>query len=270
LLCCLHAMWLYVRIRHKGEEVFPRAVLFGGKAAPGYVRAKQIIKVINDVADTIHADPAARDSLRMVFLPNYGVSMAERVIPGADLSEQISLAGKEASGTGNMKFMMNGALTIGTLDGANVEIREQVGEDAFFLFGMDAAEVERVRAAGYVPGDAIARSERLTAVLELLENGFFGPDDLDVHKEMARYLRQEDPFLVCADFDAYVDAQDRATEVYRDKDRWTRLAVRNIAASGRFSSDRTIAGYARDIWHLDPVPVALVALEEGPPAAGPD
>jgi starch phosphorylase len=265
LLCCLHAMWLYVRIRFRSEDIAPRAVLFAGKAAPGYARAKQIIKVINDVADTIQADPAARDQLRMLFLPNYSVSMAERVIPAADLSEQISLAGKEASGTGNMKLMMNGALTIGTLDGANVEIRQQVGEDAFFLFGLDAQEVERVRVAGYVPKNAIAASERLTAVLELLERGFFGPDDVETHKEMVRYLREEDPFLVCADFDSYVDAQDRAAEAYADPDRWTRLAVRNIAGSGRFSSDRTILGYAKEIWHLDRVPVELVTLEEGPP-----
>jgi starch phosphorylase len=270
LLCCLHAMWLHVRLRDGGDDVQPRAVLFAGKAAPGYARAKQIIKIIHDVADTLHADPISRDRLRVVFLPNYGVSMAERIIPAADLSEQISLAGKEASGTGNMKLMMNGAVTIGTLDGANIEIRDEVGADAFFLFGHDAMEVEQIRAAGYVPSEAIARSTRLTTVVGELEAGRFQRGDVSVHADIARYLREEDPFLVCADFDAYVDAQERAAAAYRDPDGWTRMAARNIAGAGRFSSDRTIAGYAREIWGLSPVPVDLVALDEGPPVTAGD
>ncbi len=268
LLCCLHTIWLYARIKDRGEDVHPRAVLFAGKAAPGYARAKEIIKVINDVANTIEADPASRERLRVVFLPNYGVSMAERIIPAADLSEQISLAGKEASGTGNMKLMMNGAVTIGTLDGANIEIRDQVGDDAFFLFGLDAAEVEQVRAEGYVAADAIAKSERLPAVLAHLAEGRFSGGDSSVHHGIVRYLREDDPYLVCADFDAYVDAQDRATAAYMDRDRWVRLAARNIAGAGRFSSDRTIAGYAREIWGLLPVPVDLAAIDEGPPVTG--
>ncbi|MEQ1570100.1 MAG: glycogen/starch/alpha-glucan phosphorylase, partial [Myxococcota bacterium] len=216
LMCCLHVMWLYHRVAILGERPAPRTVLIGGKAAPGYVRAKQHIKLISDVSVTLAADPRTRDHLRLVFLPNYDVSRAERVIPAADLSEQISTAGKEASGTGNMKFMMNGALTIGTLDGANVEIRDEVGPDAFFLFGLDAAEVAARREVPLgKPG-----SPRLQVVLELLESGFFNPDQRALHADIARYLRFEDPFLVCADFDAYVEAQERVELAWADRQGW--------------------------------------------------
>ncbi len=193
----------------------------------------------------------------MLFLPNYNVSWAERVIPAADLSEQISMAGKEASGTGNMKFMMNGALTIGTLDGANIEIREEVGAENFFLFGLDAAEARRVQAGGYRPSEVIESSERLQTVVRLLENGFFNPDQRELHAGIARYLREYDPYLVCADFDAYCDAQDQASAAYADPERWWRMAAKNIATSGKFSSDRTIRGYSDEIWRLDPTPISL-------------
>jgi starch phosphorylase len=257
LMCCMHAIWQYWRLRFAGEDIVPRTILFGGKAAPGYAEAKRHIKLINDVAAHIDADPVAQGRLKVLFLPNYNVSWAERVIPAADLSEQISMAGKEASGTGNMKFMMNGALTIGTLDGANIEIREEVGAENFFLFGLDAAEARRVQAGGYRPSEVIESSERLQTVVRLLENGFFNPDQRELHAGIARYLREYDPYLVCADFDAYCDAQDQASAAYADPERWWRMAAKNIATSGKFSSDRTIRGYSDEIWRLDPTPISL-------------
>ncbi|MEQ1505261.1 MAG: glycogen/starch/alpha-glucan phosphorylase, partial [Myxococcota bacterium] len=263
LMCVLHVMWLYHRIRFRGETVVPRTVLVGGKAAPGYLRAKQTIKLVNDVAATIAADPEVRTLLRLAFVTNYDVSRAERVIPAVDLSEQISLAGKEASGTGNMKLMANGAVTIGTLDGANVEIRDEVGPDAFFLFGLDADAVSATFREGWRPADAIARSPRLKIVLGLLDEGFFNPEDRPLHQQIARYLREEDPFLVCADFDAYVEAQEAAEAAYTDPSRWGRMAVRNIACAGRFSSDRAIREYASRVWGLERVPVELRPLEGG-------
>jgi glycogen phosphorylase len=261
LMCCLHVMWLYHRIRFQGEGDLPRTVLIGGKAAPGYVRAKQHVKLINDVAATIAADPQTAGRLSLYFVPNYDVTRAEALIPAADLSEQISLAGKEASGTGNMKMMMNGALTIGTLDGANVEIRDAVGPDAFFLFGLDT---DGVRAHTQRPSEAIAGSARLQTVLGLLESGFFNPAERELHAEIARYLRDEDPFLVCADFDAYVDAQEEVARAYADPTRWGRMVVRNIASCGRFSSDRAIREYAERIWGLHRVPVDLLPLGLSP------
>lgn len=258
LMCCLHVMWLYHQLRFQEQPPAPRTVIIGGKAAPGYVRAKEHIKLINDVASTISADPAARELLRMVYVPNYDVSRAERIIPAADLSEQISLAGKEASGTGNMKFMMNGALTIGTLDGANVEIFEEVGPEAFFLFGLDADTVHRNFREGYSPSAVIASSQRLQTVLGLLDSGFFQPEQRALHQQIAHYLRNEDPFMVCADFDAYVEAQEVAAAAYADPTRWGRMVVRNIARSGRFSSDRTIREYADRVWGLEPVSIDLL------------
>ena len=228
----------------------PRVKVFGGKAAPGYHMAKLIIKLINDVARVVNADPVTRERLQIVFPPNYNVSMAERLIPAADLSEQISTAGMEASGTGNMKFALNGALTIGTLDGANVEISERVGRDNIFIFGMTAEEVA-ARRADYRPGDCIAASPRLGEAIDAIASGRFSPDEPDRFRAIVDALRGSDWFMVCADFDAYWEAQKAVDETWATPDRWTRSAVLNTARCGWFSSDRTIRGYAREIWEAE-------------------
>ena len=262
LLNILHAIHLYDRIK-RGDTAdwTPRCVLIGGKAAPGYAMAKKIIKLANNVADVVNGDPAVGELLKVVFLPNYRVTAMETICPAADLSEQISTAGKEASGTGNMKFMMNGALTIGTLDGANIEILEEVGEENFFLFGHTAAEVERLR-ADYAPASLIATDPDLRRVMQLLESGHFNQFETGIFDALIQAITSpRDPWLVAADFRSYVDAQQRAAKAYRDKERWTRMSIRNTAASGRFSTDRTIAEYNREIWRLQPVP----ALPPDPP-----
>jgi starch phosphorylase len=257
LMACLHVIHLYNRIKFHGEQIVPRTIMIGGKAAPGYARAKKTIKIINDVATTINADPACRGQLKMLFLPNYNVSMAEKIIPATDLSEQISMAGKEASGTGNMKFQMNGALTIGTLDGANVEIREAVGAENFFLFGHDAAEIVTLKEGGYRAETWIAQSTALEEALELLATGFFNPNEIEVHEETARYIREDDPYCICADFDSYIAAQRKAADAWQEPEQWWPMVVRNIANSGHFSSDRTIQEYADDIWGLTPTDVDM-------------
>ncbi|MBW1880351.1 MAG: glycogen/starch/alpha-glucan phosphorylase [Deltaproteobacteria bacterium] len=257
VMVCLHVVHLYQRIKFGGEEIVPRTVLVGGKAAPGYVNAKLIIKLINDVAAMIRLDPAVGGRLKLLFLPNYNVSMAERIIPATDLSEQISMAGKEASGTGNMKFQMNGALTLGTLDGANVEIREEVGPENFFLFGLDAPGAQQLQTKGYSPAEYIERSPELQEALELIESGFFCPDEPDLHKSVGDYLRNHDPFLVCADFDAYRKCQEVAAQTWADPEKWWPMVARNIAKAGKFSSDRTIQDYATRIWGLEPTSVAV-------------
>jgi starch phosphorylase len=226
----------------------PTVKIFGGKAAPGYVFAKDIIRLINDVAAVVNADPDTRDMLQIVFLPNYNVSLAERLIPASDLSEQISTAGKEASGTGNMKFALNGAPTIGTLDGANVEIREHVGPENFFLFGMTAQEVMERRAIPDHAARAIAADPRLAAVLDALDEGIFSPDEPGRYTHITGNLRGPDYFLVCSDFTDYLRAQAAAATTFRDADAWTRMAALNTARSGWFSSDRTIRGYMADVW----------------------
>ncbi|MCB9678715.1 MAG: glycogen/starch/alpha-glucan phosphorylase [Alphaproteobacteria bacterium] len=257
LMCALHVVHLYRLAKFEGVDIKPRTVLIGGKAAPGYARAKQHIKLINDVAQVVNNDPDTRGVLTLLFLPNYNVSFAERVIPAADLSEQISLAGKEASGTGNMKFQMNGALTVGTLDGANIEIREEVGAENFFLFGLDAEQVSEVKRAGYVPAAAIARNPELEMALELVGSGFFNREDPAVHREVVRYLRHEDPFLVCEDFAAYTESQREVDAAFADPSRWMRSVAINIAKAGKFSSDRSIHEYATRIWGLEPLKVHL-------------
>jgi len=226
----------------------PTVKIFGGKAAPGYVFAKDIIRLINDVAAVINADPDTRDLLQVVFLPNYNVSLAERLIPASDLSEQISTAGKEASGTGNMKFALNGAPTIGTLDGANVEIRERVGAENFFLFGMTADEVMARRAVPDHAAQAIAADPRLAAALEAIEIGTFSPDEPGRYVHVTGNLRGPDYFLVCSDFTDYMRAHDDAAATFNDPKAWTKMAALNTARSGWFSSDRTIRGYMADIW----------------------
>lgn len=257
LMACLHVIHLYNRLKFHGEELIPRTVMIGGKAAPGYLRAKQTIKIINDVAATINADPLCKGKLKLLFLPNYNVSMSEKIIPATDLSEQISMAGKEASGTGNMKFQMNGALTLGTLDGANVEIREAVGAENFFLFGHNTPEIQALKSGGYNAQDWIKESPELQEVLDLLGSGFFNPEELDIHTETVRYVRQDDPYCICADFDSYVAIQKEAARIWRQPEVWWPMVVRNIAHSGRFSSDRTISEYASEIWGLSPVPITL-------------
>jgi starch phosphorylase len=218
--------------------------------------AKQHIRLICDIASIVNEDPVIGDRLRVVFLPNYGVTLAERIIPAADVSLQISLAGTEASGTGNMKLSMNGALTVGTLDGANIEIRDAVGAENFFLFGMTAEAVDSVRRGGYRPRDYVDRSEILGRVVKLLAQGFFSPDDPSRGAALARYLIESDPFLTCADFDDYLRCQDEVAKVYRNQPEWMRRVVHNIGGMAPFSSDETIRRYARDIWQLDPVPIA--------------
>ena len=249
LLNILHCVHLYDRIK-KGdtEGMTPRCVLVGGKAAPGYHLAKQIVKLINDVASVVNAEPAARDWLRIVFFPNYRVSAMEVICPGTDLSEQISTAGKEASGTGNMKFMMNGALTIGTLDGANIEIREKAGADNFFLFGMDAAEVKTAR-KDYRPNEIIAADPEISRVMELIEGGHFNRDEPGIFDILTSGLRDgNDQWLTIADFRSYIDAQKEVSRVYQDQQEWSRQSIVNVANSGWFSSDRTIGQYADEIW----------------------
>ncbi len=229
----------------------PRVMIFGGKAAPGYVMAKQIIKLINDIGATVNDDPQMAGRLQVVYPPNYNVSMAELLIPAADLSEQISTAGMEASGTGNMKLSLNGALTVGTLDGANVEIAEAVGRDNIFIFGLTAEQVSAARAEGYNPSDHIDADPRLAEVLNQIASGAFSPDDPQRYTALVDNLRQSDWFMVAADFTAYWDVQRRIDAAWHDRDGWLRSAVLNTAQMGWFSSDRTIRSYARDIWNAE-------------------
>ncbi len=268
LLNIIHVIAHYQRLK-QGHDAVPRTFLFGGKAAPGYTMAKLHIKLINDVAETINADPAMRGRLRVVFVSNYGVSMAERMIPATDVSEQISMAGKEASGTGNMKFTMNGALTVGTLDGANIEIRDRVGADNFFLFGLDAQQAADVRGGDYRPREYIERSPALQDALGLIGSGFFSPEDRSRFQPVLQSLYEHDPFLVCADFDDYLRCHDEVDAAYRDPQRWTKMVVHNLAHVGYFSSDRSIQQYADEIWGAQSVPVELGPyVPPDPPARG--
>lgn len=256
LLNILHVIHLYDRIRRGDTAQWTkRSVLFGGKAAPGYATAKLIIKLINNVAEVVNNDPVVGDLLKTAFIPDYRVTLMETICAGADLSEQISTAGKEASGTGNMKFMMNGAVTIGTLDGANIEILEEVGEENFFRFGLTAPEVEALRPV-YDPSAIIAGDHDLQRVIHLLGSGHFSMFEPGIFDPLIRSITSpHDPWMLAADFRSYCDLQQRAAEAFTDQERWTRMSIINTARSGRFSSDRTIADYSRDIWHLSPVPV---------------
>ncbi len=256
LLNLLHVVSLYLRIKKNplAVQMVPRTVIFGGKAAPAYFVAKNIIKLINAVAGVINHDPQVGGLLKVIFLPNYRVSLAEKLFPASDLSEQISTAGKEASGTGNMKFSLNGALTIGTLDGANVEIREEVGAENFFLFGLTAAEVQETLRRGYRPRDFYEKDEDLRAVIDLINSGFFSPDQPDEFRPLVSSLLEHDQYLLLADYRAYADCQARVAEAFKDQAAWHRTAVLNIAKMGKFSSDRTISEYAREIWNAKPLP----------------
>jgi starch phosphorylase len=256
LLNVLHVIHLYDRIK-RGDtaNMVDRCVIIGGKAAPGYYMAKKIVKLVNNVANVINQDPEVGTRLKLIFLPNYRVSAMEKICPGTDLSEQISTAGKEASGTGNMKFMMNGALTIGTLDGANIEIREEVGEDNFFLFGLTEDQVEAAR-GHYDPLSIIAKDEDLKRVLNLLECGHFSQFEPGIFDAVLASIKSpQDPWMTVADFRSFVDAQKRVEAAYKDTDRWTKMSILNTASSGKFSTDRTITEYNRDIWKLTPVVV---------------
>ena len=253
LLNVLHAVALYDRLRRgQGASLLPRSVIFAGKAAPGYAMAKLIIKLIHDVAAKVNADPAVAGRLKIAFVPNYGVAEALSIIPAAELSEQISTAGTEASGTGNMKLALNGALTIGTLDGANIEIREAVGPENFFMFGLDVAGVERRKRAGYDPRAELAADVELARAVELIGSGFFSPDQPDRFRPLVDSLVHDDRFLVLADFADYRRAQAEVETLYRDQEEWTRRAVLNVAAMGRFSSDRAVRDYAVRIWRVSP------------------
>jgi glycogen phosphorylase len=256
----LHIVSLYHRLRQNPAlDVTPRSFVFGGKAAPGYRMAKLIIKLINSLADVINRDTQVNQVLNVVFIPDFNVKAGERVYPAVDVSEQISTAGKEASGTGNMKFMMNGALTIGTLDGANVEIREAVGEDNFFHFGKTVQQVGETWAAGYRPRDIYERDEDLRDAIDLINSGLFSHGDASAFRPLTDNLLESDPFLVCADFRDYIDCQARVGLAYRDPEQWSRMSVLNVARCGCFSSDRAIREYNETIWHAVPVSVDTLA-----------
>ncbi len=253
----LHVISLYNRIVNGAvRDMQPRTVIFGGKAAPGYRMAKLIIKAIHSVAEVINADPRADGMLRVIFFPDFNVKNAHYIYPAADLSEQISLAGKEASGTGNMKFSMNGALTIGTLDGANVEIREEVGAENFFLFGLTAAEVEETKRQGYKPWEAIAADGDLRVALEMLGGGIFSHGNRELFQPLIRSLFDRDEYLLCADYPSYLRMQECVGRIYLSQKDWPRMSVLNVARIGRFSSDRAIGEYCRHIWHISPVDIS--------------
>jgi starch phosphorylase len=249
LLDALHIVTLYNRLKANPElKIVPRTFIFGAKAAPGYHKAKMIIKLINSIADVINHDAEIGDQLKVVFLPNFNVTLGELIYPAADLSEQISVAGKEASGTGNMKFALNGAVTIGTLDGANIEIRERVGEDNFFLFGLTTEEVFARKAQGYLPIQEYQRHAELKAALDTIRSGSFSPQQPDLFRSLTDSLLYDDEFMVLADYPSYLACQDRVDLAYRDRDAWTRMSILNVARCGFFSSDRAVREYAERIW----------------------
>jgi starch phosphorylase len=258
LLKVLHIITLYNRIKENPDhDVVPRTFIFGGKAAPGYFMAKLVIKLINSVGDIVNNDPDIGNKLKVVFIPNFNVKNSQHIYPAADLSEQISTAGKEASGTGNMKFTMNGALTIGTLDGANIEIREEVGEENFFLFGLKTDEVYSLKNNGYNPHSYYTSNCVLRKVLEMIRTGYFSPENQDLFKPIFDSLVYHDEYMLLADYQSYIDCQDEVDKVYKDKSKWTEMSILNVARSGKFSSDRTIKEYAKEIWKVNPVKVKI-------------
>jgi len=259
----LHIITLYNRIKANSDiDITPRTFIFGGKAAPGYTMAKLMIKFVTSVGDVVNNDPDVRDRLKVVFLPDYNVTFGQRVYPAAELSEQISTAGKEASGTGNMKFSMNGALTIGTLDGANIEIREEVGAENFFLFGLKTPEVQELKANGYNPWDYYSSNDTLKGVLDLVAQGHFSHGDPALFQPLLDNLLHHDPFLVLADYQAYIDCQDQVSQAYRDQDNWVRMSILNAARTVKFSSDRSISEYCEDIWKVKPLPVTVPVYDQ--------
>ena len=254
----LHIIDLYRRLKDNPSlQIPPRAWVFGGKAAPGYYMAKLMIKLITSVAETVNSDPDVNDRMRVAFIPNFNVQNGQLIYPAADLSEQISTAGKEASGTGNMKFMINGALTIGTLDGANVEMREEAGPENFFLFGLTVDDVHELQSKGYHPRDYIDRNAELAAVLRMIADGTFSHGDTAVFAPLVSNLTDHDYFLVLADYADYIRCQQDVSAAWQDTDRWTRMSILNSARSGKFSSDRSIAEYCEEIWDVEPVTIEL-------------
>ncbi len=258
-----HIISLYIRIKlNPAMDITPRTFIFGGKAAPGYFMAKLIIRLITSVAEVVNNDPDVHGRLKVVFFPDFNVKNGQRIYPAADLSEQISTAGKEASGTGNMKFAFNGALTIGTLDGANVEIREEVGPENFFLFGLTAEQVQEAKAQGYKPSAVYASNPLLREVIELVRGGHFSPREPDLFRPLLDSLMNYDEYMLFADFLSYIDCQKEVGKAYRDKERWTRMSILNTARMGKFSSDRAVREYCRDIWKAEPVKVDLTGHVE--------
>jgi len=259
LLNVLHVVHLYNKIHQNPQDDFvKRTVFFAGKAAPGYAIAKLIIKLITSVGHLVNNDPVTRDKLKVIFLPNYSVSLAQKIFPAADLSEQISTAGTEASGTGNMKFSLNGALTIGALDGANIEIREEVGEENIFIFGLKTHEVEELKAKSYNPMDYYKTNSDLKNVIDMIANDFFCPEQPDLFRPITdSLLYHGDKYCLLADFDSYIKCQQRVAESYQDQQRWTKMSILNVANMGKFSTDRTIQQYAREIWNAKPVKIEM-------------
>ena len=254
----LHIITLYNRIKQNPNiNIYPRTFIFGGKAAPGYFMAKLIIKLINAVAEVVNKDPDVRGRLKVVFLSNFNASLGQRIYPAADLSEQISTAGKEASGTGNMKFAMNGSLTIGTLDGANIEIREEAGFENFFLFGLTAEEVYHLKSKGYKPSDYYNHNPELKAVMDRISSGYFSHGDQEMFKPLVDSLMYHDEYMLFADYQSYIDCQRQVSLAFQDSKKWTRMSILNALRMGKFSSDRTISEYCNEIWNVKPVPVEM-------------
>lgn len=259
LLNILFCIDRYNKIKANPTADFvPRTVIFGGKAAPGYQMAKLIIRLINDVAEIINNDPAVDDKLRMVFVENFGVSMGEKIYPSADISEQISTAGLEASGTGNMKFCMNGALIVGTMDGANIEIFEEVGQDNIFIFGLTTDQIASLKPT-YNPQDYIEKNADLARIMEQIRGGFFCPDEPARYKWIHDSLAFHDGYFLMADFESFIQAQERVDQAYQDETKWTQMSIRNVAKMGKFSSDRSISEYANNIWDLTPLDNELLS-----------
>jgi starch phosphorylase len=252
-LAALHILNLYLRLKRDPRADVPaRTFIFGGKAAPGYFMAKRIIKLINSIGDIVNVDKDVCDRLKVVYFPDFNVTNAQFIYPAADLSEQISTAGKEASGTGNMKFALNGALTIGTLDGANVEIREEVGVENFFLFGLISEEVEKTKAGGYRPRDYYEKNGALREVIDFIASGALGRGDRELFRPIVENLLDHDPFLLLADYQSYIDAQERVSALWRNPKAWTRASILNTARMGKFSSDRSIRDYCDRVWDIKP------------------
>jgi glycogen phosphorylase len=250
----LHIIALYSLMKSDpGNDLPPRTFIFGGKAAPSYFMAKLIIKLINSVASVVNTDPDVAHRIKVVFITNFNVKNGQRIYPAADLSEQISLAGKEASGTGNMKFAMNGALTIGTMDGANVEIREEVGAKNFFLFGLTAEQASSIKSSRYDPGDYYNANAGLRGVIDMIGSGLFSGGDRGLFRPLIDSLLYHDEYMVLADYQSYIDCQARVAESFRDKDEWARMSILNTARMGKFSSDRAIKEYCTHIWNAKPI-----------------
>jgi len=259
----LHVIALYLQLKaNPNLELHPRTFIFGGKAAPGYHMAKLIIKLINSVGEVVNNDPSIHGLIKVVYLPNFNVSNGQHVYPAAELSEQISTAGKEASGTGNMKFSLNGALTIGTLDGANIEIMEEVGAENFFLFGLTATQVAELKHASYRPDEYVRNNDLLKEVINTTRNGVFSRGNNELFYPLIDSLLGHDPYMVMADFQSYVDCQAQVNQAYLDRGNWTRMSVLNAARCGKFSSDRSISEDSRDIWKVKPVPIKLLSIED--------